>query len=228
MCQASLQGTLLHGQIFGSKKQIFKKAARQVAQNRLFKESFKCHIWSYALQTIGCKDSLKSKSLMNVIITWQTFKDNATAHAPLFLKWFQLRSKWSIVSLAADEKEKQTPMTNLQFSVKESHSFLGLKTKQNLFFKRQLTKWFLCVLRLSLQTKHETQCNSLPIRQEWKWYHSKKNQITYSRSKMLASFLSKLIMTQTQILHSVITLQNNIQNKENWVVSICHALTGII
>lgn len=32
MCQASLQGTLLHGQIFGSKKQIFKKAARQVAQ----------------------------------------------------------------------------------------------------------------------------------------------------------------------------------------------------
>lgn len=35
----------------------------------------------------------------------QTFKDNAIAHAPLFLKWFQLKSKWSIVSLAANEKK---------------------------------------------------------------------------------------------------------------------------
>ena len=36
----------------------------------------------------------------------QTFKDNATAHAPLFLKWFQLKSKWSIVSLAANKKNQ--------------------------------------------------------------------------------------------------------------------------
>lgn len=123
----------------------FSKKQRDKLHDRFFKERFICHIWSYALQTIGCKDSLKSKSLMNVTITWQTFKDNATANAPLFLKWFQLRSKWSILSFAANEKE-QTPMRNLQFSVKESHSFIGLKTKQNLFFTRQLTKWFLCVL----------------------------------------------------------------------------------
>ena len=78
---------------------------------------------------------------MNGIITRQTFKDNATAHAPLFLKWFQLRSNWSIVSFAANnitnthEKLKYTIFNQRQ----------NTKTTQNLFFKRHvLMKYDFC------------------------------------------------------------------------------------
>lgn len=46
----------------------FSKKQRDKLHNRLFKERFKCHIWSYALQTIGCKDSLKASHWW----TWQS------------------------------------------------------------------------------------------------------------------------------------------------------------
>ena len=34
-----------------------------------------------------------------------TFKDRAKAQAPLFLKWFQLKSRCPMVSLPAEEKD---------------------------------------------------------------------------------------------------------------------------
>ena len=62
-----------------------------------------------------------------------TFRDNATAQAPLFLKWFQLRSKWSILSFAASEKKKKKTGIHAEFLRPVKSLYHNLKFQMDSF-----------------------------------------------------------------------------------------------
>lgn len=69
-----------------------------------------------------------------------TFRDNATAQAPLFLKWFQLRSKWSILSFAASEKKKKKKNRDTCWVLKTSQIIIPQPEISNGFFYGILVK----------------------------------------------------------------------------------------